>query len=366
MNGACRLAAWWLSLLALATLAACGGGSDDSDDSAEGGTDDDEDDASPADDDDNDNDDTVDVADWTWSKWEGDGPSARVMARMAYVESIDRVVMFGGGLGWPTNETWRWDGAAWTEANPAHKPRQRLAPAMAYDAGRQRLVVFGGTALTTFRNDTWEFDGEDWAPMSPANKPAIRAQAGMVYEAKRERVLLFGGCNSDECYNNLGDTWAYDGADWAPLSPAHSPSPRNGGAMFYDPQMELVVYYGGVSDDKGTDETWLFDGEDWTLATPDLSPPARYTPAADCATTNGGGCVMFGGDGGYTYGYLNDTWLWRDGQWTELGPLDPAPSPRTQMVMGFDPSAQQFVMHGGFWADLFPQFYGDTWLFAAP
>lgn len=45
------------------------------------------------------------------------GPPARVMGYMAYDKERDRVVLFGGRLGWPNdaNDTWEWDGAAWKE-----------------------------------------------------------------------------------------------------------------------------------------------------------------------------------------------------------------------------------------------------------
>jgi hypothetical protein len=250
--------------------------------------------------------------------------------------------------------------------HPPTSPGVRLACGMAYDPLRQRAVVFGGTAIFTFRNDTWEFDGDTWREINPAHRPAIRAQMGMAYLPRIERAVLFGGCNEDECWNNFNDTWAYDGADWEELFPAASPSPRNGGVMFYDAGGDQLVYFGGVSDGKGTDETWLFDGDTWSLVTPAVSPVPRYTPAAACDDADGW-CVLFGGDGGYTYGYLNDTWLWRDGAWQELGPFDPAPSPRTQMAMAYDPSARGFVLHGGFYAsEVLPFFYGDTWLFGPP
>ncbi len=50
-----------------------------------------------------------------WKKLADDGPPARMMGYMAYDESRDRVVMFGGRLNWPndTNDTWEFDGEKW-------------------------------------------------------------------------------------------------------------------------------------------------------------------------------------------------------------------------------------------------------------
>ena len=48
---------------------------------------------------------------------------------------------------------------------------------MAYDAGRQRTVLFGGfTGVTTgtVHGDTWEYDGSQWLRRSPAESPPAR------------------------------------------------------------------------------------------------------------------------------------------------------------------------------------------------
>ena len=59
------------------------------------------------------------------------------MTAMAYDEERGQVVMYFGGTGL-SNETWLWDGADWTKANPAAKPRMRLATRMVYDPVNER------------------------------------------------------------------------------------------------------------------------------------------------------------------------------------------------------------------------------------
>jgi hypothetical protein len=57
---------------------------------------------------------------WIWGegRWEEhaiNGPDARMMGYMAYDKKRDKIVLFGGRLGWPndTNDTWIWDGVSW-------------------------------------------------------------------------------------------------------------------------------------------------------------------------------------------------------------------------------------------------------------
>lgn len=57
---------------------------------------------------------------WTWdgTEWEKlseTGPAKRAMGYIAYDKQGDRVVLFGGRLGWPNdiNDTWEWDGKEW-------------------------------------------------------------------------------------------------------------------------------------------------------------------------------------------------------------------------------------------------------------
>src|SRR5947208_1517520 len=67
-------------------------------------------------------------------------------------------------------------------------------------------------------------------PNSPAaftpskNMPPARAGMGMAYDAGREEVVLFGGAGADGTH--LGDTWVWDGTTWTQLFPATSPSAR--------------------------------------------------------------------------------------------------------------------------------------------
>ena len=59
---------------------------------------------------------------------------------------------------------------------------------MAYDWGRQRLVLFGGYNGMLVVGDTWEWDGVDWAQRNPVASPTRRVGHSMAYDAARQRV----------------------------------------------------------------------------------------------------------------------------------------------------------------------------------
>jgi hypothetical protein len=80
-----------------------------------------------------------------WTLESTGGPSPRYGQAMAYDAARGRVVLFGGssGLSGELADTWEWDGANWTLVN-APGPWPRLVHTMAYDAARARIVLFGG------------------------------------------------------------------------------------------------------------------------------------------------------------------------------------------------------------------------------
>ncbi|HKQ97094.1 MAG TPA: kelch repeat-containing protein, partial [Candidatus Polarisedimenticolia bacterium] len=68
----------------------------------------------------------------------------------------------------------------------------RNAHAMAYDSARERVVLFGGADAERVRNDTWEWDGVAWTQVA-ATGPPPRTFPSMVYDETRRVALLFGG-----------------------------------------------------------------------------------------------------------------------------------------------------------------------------
>jgi hypothetical protein len=94
-------------------------------------------------------------------------------------------------------------------------PPSRHGHAMVYDAGRQRVVLFGGRTIdfgSTF-NDTWEYDGTTWMQRTPATAPSGRARHAMAYDSTHQVTVLFGGTTNFGSI--LNDTWLWNGTTWS-------------------------------------------------------------------------------------------------------------------------------------------------------
>jgi hypothetical protein len=157
----------------------------------------------------------------TWSEIVGDGPPARQGHVMVYDERRGRVIVFGGaGSGQPgtrppvLNDTWEFDGSKWTRrAEQGIKPSPRVSAGAAFDSRRGRLIIFGGADSAGFLGDTWSWDGTSWAKIA-ASGPEPRAMGYMAYDKGRDRVVLFGG-RKGYPDGDLNDTWEFDGTRWS-------------------------------------------------------------------------------------------------------------------------------------------------------
>ena len=236
-------------------------------------------------------------------------------------------------------------------------PSGREAVAMAYDALRQKVVLFGGNAEFSDRggelNDTWLWNGTAWKQKTPATSPPAREHAMMAFDAVSGKVVLFGGIGetcgtfTDASCVKLNDTWTWDGSNWAPVATPVSPSPRSAGAMAYDKRSGKIVLFGGEATTSVVlDDTWTWDGSTgaWTLETPENSPPGRQRAVM---AFDGLGLVLFGGEP--TFGASGtDTWTW-DGatsNWTEQSPSTVPPF-RDGSDMAYDGARKRAVMFSG-------------------
>ena len=209
---------------------------------------------------------------------------------------------------------------------------------MAYDAGRQRVVLFGGATPSGETNDTWEWDGASWSPRSPSVSPPARSGAVMFYDAALSAIVLFGG-DRFSSRPLLNDTWIWSGASWTQLTPSHSPPVRRGACGAFDSARGVGVVFSGYCQ---ANDTWGWTGSDWQrLSTPTM-PGSRL--AASMAYDSQRRCaVMIGGF------YWNrgtaiaaaDTWVWNGASWKSI-PTLPASEVLGNAPMAFD--SQRGVM----------------------
>jgi galactose oxidase-like protein len=274
------------------------------------------------------------------------GPPARDAHSMAYDTKRGRVVLFAGANEYnffDFADTWEWDGTAWTERSTTTSPGPRYGHALAYDAARSRVLLFGGYDFYSGLPlaDTWEWDGNAWVETAPATSPPGRFGHAMAYDSARRRVVLFGGVGDS---GRLADTWEWDGNNWLERTPAASPPSREFGALTYDGARARAMLFGGFDGVSYLADTWEWDGDAWVERVTATHPPGRtwHMLAFD---EGRGRAVLFGGyDGGSA---LDDTWEWDGSAWIETTPAV-SPSPRVVAAMVFDRARSRAVLFGGY------------------
>jgi hypothetical protein len=177
--------------------------------------------------------------------------------------------------------------------------------------------------------------GGHFAPLSLTSRaaPQSRQSAPMAYYPPGREVVLFGG---ETPYRHgfqraLGDTWVFNAHGWRRLHPRHSPPPRDGGLLAYDPATRRLLLFGGSSSrgqySRILSDSWAWNGSDWTRLRPARLPTwmagmpiAAYDPVAgritELAPRPGypGSFPLketFNGDGGPL-----GRWVWTGRSWT--------------------------------------------------
>jgi hypothetical protein len=301
-------------------------------------------------------------------------PPARVQPALAFDSARGKTVLFGGqgaGAGQPPplGDTWEWDGTTWAQKCTAapcttagNAPTARPGAAMAFDAVHASTLLFGGGATGMEQNDTWSWDGTAWTALCTAAAcmpPMPRTQATMTFYAGSGRAVLFGG-SINSCDGNcppscgpgpLNETWIWNGATWQSASPATNPPARYGAGMAYDATGAVSVLFGGYGGPGTLGDTWTWNGTTaaWTqvcAAAGCTDPPSRgnLAMAYDSVTSK---TVVFGGSTNMgPSGQLADGWQWSGTAWSAFTGV-PGPVARDQAAMTYDSKRARIVMFGG-------------------
>lgn len=160
-----------------------------------------------------------------WSQRGSGGPMPRTEHRMVYDEARQRVVLYGGtGIQNNTTltDTWDWNGIYWLEHFGIPAPPVSTRSAIAYDRGRQRVVLHGGTAPGLDSGGVWEFDGTAWTARTTSGAPNSIWNAAMAYQSSAGRMLLFGGTDLQQGINLRTRTLQFV-TGYVATSAAHQP-----------------------------------------------------------------------------------------------------------------------------------------------
>lgn len=282
-------------------------------------------------------------------------PSVRNDSGLAWDVARKRAVLFGGiqvdiagAPGVPKQDTWEWDPEAgtWTELpGSGERPSQRYGHALAFDATRNKVVLFGGWDMGSgmAKSDVWDWDPTvGWSSRltgAEAGAPTGRMYAAMVSDDTRGRMIVLGG---------------------ASLSPSGGGGIGGAGGGIAIAPDAAVIMADMTFAPYPSREVWELDSATpaWSDRTPPLDvPTSRYSPALAFNPLTGKTC-LFGGGENSTGLILNDYWEWDGKTWTQVQ-KNAAPEARLYAAMAFDPVRKSMILFGGIGNA--PGAYSDTW-----
>lgn len=221
-----------------------------------------------------------------WTLYHPTAPVDAYAAQLWYDAAHQRV-----GLHCLNGTTWEWSGSDWTQRSSLG-PQGRLFTAIAYDVARRQAVMFGGRSRSSVGGvggDTWLWDGNLWSRANVSINPPAREHHALAYDAARQRVVLFGGHDGNQ---SLTDTWEWDGVRWTQVPTAVQPT--SNGRMVYDAGRGRVVLIAGGPGGAGC---WEWDGATWWQVT--AAAPIGEAVAYDAGR---GRVALFGSEGTWLYG----------------------------------------------------------------
>ena len=278
-------------------------------------------------------------------------PSPTHLEAVAFDAARRRVVLFGGtrqigGSTWEDlNETWEWDGHRWSSVPTVPgEPGARRAHALAYDPREHRIVLVGGVrtragaASDDVYDDSWTFDGARWA-----RGPAIPVMSGhgLVYSAGERTMLLLGYAGREQHDPRRLVIWRRTPNGWTFVD---SSGPTLDGLVraAYDTRRSVLVVpvpHGAAS------RVWEWDGRRWrSFDAPGPTPRRLHAVAYD---DRSGRVVLVGGRENDSRKTLGDAWAWDGQRWTAMPSSADGPDPRAAASLVTDPDSGRLLFYGG-------------------
>jgi hypothetical protein len=277
---------------------------------------------------------------WTELNPTGSAPPTGRRRTAIYDEVNQRMIVFGGDdclLEWwgdvmcgPTDKAWELDltpgNESWEEIETG--PGDRLSHSAIYDAGNQRMIVFGGKKVTYFNppsNDVWAFDltegSERWFQLLPPS-PRLSGVWGhaVIYSPENRWMLTFGGFTDVPGIDTVDQTWVLDisspdDESWIDIGlSSQGPDARGDHSLAYDTRYQRTLLFGGVRGRATYNDVWFLDFQEETFYWQELSlsspiPKERWghTAIYDPISHR---MIIFGGQTGPVDqpNFVNETW----------------------------------------------------------
>jgi hypothetical protein len=233
-------------------------------------------------------------------------------------------------------------------------PSPRTGAAMAYDAFRHEVVLFGGLSgpdSSPALSDTWTLQGRQWTKRDPVIRPGPLAFGHMVYDDRTHSCMLIwpgsgGGPTA---------TWSWNGTSWIRFPDVPLGATEILQAVASDPttgHVLLISLVGAANDGSPSQtRTWTWDGGTWALRQPLHSLPVSgslLTLASVGASAQGrlgrGIVAVFGAADA---NLPPQTWVWDGSTWSQALAATTPPDDPLGTTMAEDPSTEELVLIAG-------------------
>ncbi len=197
--------------------------------------------------------------------------------------------------------------------------------------------------------------------------PAARYGGTLATDPNESGVVLFGGVGASGIqYTNLNDTWVYRNGSWVELCTGTSAAPACGSSppagenvsMTFDPAAGGLLLFGIYQSllMRELNQTWLLRNGTWT----NLTATAGRAPGA------GGWMTYDAADRLVLLFTPGETWSFANGSWSRMYPsVEPSSSPSFAGTMFYDAAMGAVILwdgssgttwefHGGEWTRLEP------------
>lgn len=298
-------------------------------------------------------------------------PDQRWGSSMTF-DARDGYLLMGVSAG-GKSDAWTFSAGKWTDiTSPTDSPPALNFTCLTYDWRDNYVLLFGGGeggigTPTAEMNETWIFSDGSWTDLKLSYAPPPLIYPSCTYDAADGYVLLFGGVTGAQpshttasgfTLDSSDQTWEFSGGHWTNVTGYDSPHPsaRFGASMAYDEVDRYVVLYGGANGGSSTangsckppscsylNDTWKFVGGEWTNITTAASlhgtPPGRLWASMVNDSTEGYVLIYGGQANGYKSenASQNATWKFVGGTWTNIT-AESVLTPGTRFIaaMGYD------------------------------
>lgn len=314
-------------------------------------------------------------------------PSPRDGAAIAYDPSLNATILFGGfsnaSLPYTStivfDDTWEYANGTWSQLNLVAPPAARFLSEFAWDPVDGYLLLYGGATVShsgvvSAYSDSWAFVNQSWEKLNSTLAPPGLFVGAMSWDEADGYMVLYGGENttssgSSSTFLVSNSTWSFVHGQWTNRTRqvGANPGPMLDQMMAYDPAGGRIVMFGGSSATENLNTTWTYSADAWAEENGSTHPPALFDarmttdPALD-------GAVLFGGvhevANPYSESVVSTTWLYSDGNWSNLtSQLPQTPPATTGAALTYQADLGFLVLFGG---DVSHGLSSETWSLGPP